>query len=190
MQSWRIIPGPWATTFMTAIYGVDPHVCPQQNFVSPQLICELSTSSSPPRYCHDCRWAWKSACHILQWIHRQSWPPLSRLSASLMTAINGTDPHFVRCVNPNAAKQAETFHDQKVIEQLRCGGVIEAVRMCRWGQNFLLRHVANSFWFLLAFVGLVYVTLRSFALLFLYIQFSHPDHFVGAFACDTEQSLV
>ena len=49
-----------------------------------------------------------------------------------MAAINEADPHFVRCVNPNAAKLAETFDDKKVIEQLRCGGVIEAVRMCRW----------------------------------------------------------
>ena len=28
-------------------------------------------------------------------------------------------------------RKAELFEDFKVIEQLRCGGVIEAVRMCR-----------------------------------------------------------
>ena len=50
---------------------------------------------------------------------------------ALMEAINAADPHFVRCVNPNAQKRAELFEDFKAIEQLRCGGVIEAVRMCR-----------------------------------------------------------
>mmetsp|Transcript_68386 Transcript_68386/g.142565 ORF Transcript_68386/g.142565 Transcript_68386/m.142565 type:complete len:1429 (-) Transcript_68386:617-4903(-) len=51
--------------------------------------------------------------------------------ASLMEAINAADPHFVRCVNPNSEKKADLFHDQKAVEQLRCGGVIEAVRMSR-----------------------------------------------------------
>jgi len=66
---------------------------------------------------------------------------------SLMAAINLADPHFVRCVNPNAAKQAETFHDQKVIEQLRCGGVIEAVRMCResYPSRFKHEEFVNTF---------------------------------------------
>ena len=51
--------------------------------------------------------------------------------ATLVHAIEASDPHFVRCVNPNAEKKMECFSDQKAIEQLRCGGVIEAVRMCR-----------------------------------------------------------
>lgn len=50
---------------------------------------------------------------------------------TLMDAINAADPHFVRCVNPNSQKQAQLFEDPKAVEQLRCGGVIEAVRMCR-----------------------------------------------------------
>lgn len=50
---------------------------------------------------------------------------------TLMEAINAADPHFVRCVNPNGEKKAQLFQDQKAVEQLRCGGVIEAVRMAR-----------------------------------------------------------
>ena len=50
---------------------------------------------------------------------------------SLMDAINQADPHFVRCINPNAEKKAYFFQEQKAVEQLRCGGVIEAVRMAR-----------------------------------------------------------
>eukprot|EP00960_Hanusia_phi_P044717 756782-Hanusia_phi.AAC.1 len=63
--------------------------------------------------------------------------------ASLMEAINAADPHFVRCVNPNAEKKASLFNDQKAIEQLRCGGVIEAVRMAR--ESYPARFVHHDF---------------------------------------------
>uniref|UniRef100_A0A7S0QMA7 Myosin motor domain-containing protein n=1 Tax=Cryptomonas curvata TaxID=233186 RepID=A0A7S0QMA7_9CRYP len=62
---------------------------------------------------------------------------------SLMEAINAADPHFVRCVNPNAQKRAELFEDFKAIEQLRCGGVIEAVRMCR--ESYPSRYTHEEF---------------------------------------------
>jgi hypothetical protein len=63
--------------------------------------------------------------------------------ASLMEAINAADPHFVRCVNPNAQKTADLFEDFKAIEQLRCGGVIEAVRMCR--ESYPSRYTHEEF---------------------------------------------
>jgi myosin-5 len=63
--------------------------------------------------------------------------------SSLMEAINAADPHFVRCVNPNAAKMANCFEDQKAVEQLRCGGVIEAVRMCR--ESYPSRYLHDEF---------------------------------------------
>jgi myosin-5 len=62
---------------------------------------------------------------------------------SLMDSINQADPHFVRCVNPNAEKKAYFFQDQKAIEQLRCGGVIEAVRMAR--ESYPTRLVHSEF---------------------------------------------
>ena len=49
----------------------------------------------------------------------------------LMDLINASGPHFVRCINPNRHKQAQVFEDVKAVEQLRCGGVIEAMRMAR-----------------------------------------------------------
>ena len=51
----------------------------------------------------------------------------------LMELINSSGPHFVRCINPNRNKQAQVFEDAKAVEQLRCGGVIEAMRMARAG---------------------------------------------------------
>lgn len=59
---------------------------------------------------------------------------------SLMDSINMADPHFVRCVNPNAEKKAYFFQEQKAVEQLRCGGVIEAVRMARESYPTRLEH--------------------------------------------------
>ena len=49
----------------------------------------------------------------------------------LMDSINSSGPHFVRCINPNRRKLAQLFEDDKAVEQLRCGGVIEAMRMAR-----------------------------------------------------------
>ena len=51
----------------------------------------------------------------------------------LMDQINASGPHFVRCINPNQHKKDQDFEDVKVVEQLRCGGVIEAIRMARSG---------------------------------------------------------
>ena len=50
---------------------------------------------------------------------------------SLLDAIEAADPHFVRCMNPNTVRKANFFDPVKSTEQLRCGGVIEAVRMAR-----------------------------------------------------------
>ena len=61
----------------------------------------------------------------------------------LLSAIEASNPHFVRCINPNAEKRADYFVDLKAVEQLRCGGVIEAVRMAR--ESFPSRSSFESF---------------------------------------------
>mmetsp|Transcript_28296 Transcript_28296/g.65180 ORF Transcript_28296/g.65180 Transcript_28296/m.65180 type:complete len:1554 (+) Transcript_28296:189-4850(+) len=65
--------------------------------------------------------------------------------ALLMTNINATDPHFVRCINPNGEKKAMVFERVNVLKQLRCGGVIEAVRMAR--DRFPCRYPHEQFLF-------------------------------------------
>ena len=72
----------------------------------------------------------------------------------LMDGINLADPHFVRCVNPNAQKKAECFEDQKAVEQLRCGGVIESVRMCRESYPSRFKHLEFTQTFLCVCPGL------------------------------------
>ena len=51
----------------------------------------------------------------------------------LMTKINATSPHYVRCLKPNSRNVGDIFDPNLVIGQLRCGGVLEAVRVSRAG---------------------------------------------------------
>ena len=50
---------------------------------------------------------------------------------SLMETINQTDVQYVRCVKPNSAKSNSIFDRKMVVEQLRCAGMIEAIRITR-----------------------------------------------------------
>lgn len=51
----------------------------------------------------------------------------------LMSALERTDPHFVRCIKPNSEASPEHFDSRLVLEQLRSGGVSEAVRVMQAG---------------------------------------------------------
>ncbi|XP_057427929.1 myosin-15 isoform X1 [Lotus japonicus] len=48
---------------------------------------------------------------------------------ALMETLNSTEPHYVRCVKPNSLNRPQMFENGSVIHQLRCGGVLEAVRI-------------------------------------------------------------
>ncbi|KAJ1281296.1 hypothetical protein BS78_04G295700 [Paspalum vaginatum] len=48
---------------------------------------------------------------------------------ALMETLSSTEPHYVRCVKPNSANRPQLFENQSVLHQLRCGGVLEAVRI-------------------------------------------------------------
>ena len=52
---------------------------------------------------------------------------------SLMSQLRSTEPHFVRCIVPNSIKRPRTFETPLVLEQLRCNGVIEGIRIARLG---------------------------------------------------------
>ena len=47
----------------------------------------------------------------------------------LMAKLNVTEPHYIRCIKPNAASKPSSFESSNVLQQLRCGGVLEAVRI-------------------------------------------------------------
>ncbi|KAK4341617.1 hypothetical protein RND71_040118 [Anisodus tanguticus] len=48
---------------------------------------------------------------------------------SLLETLNATEPHYVRCVKPNNLLKPDIFENQNVLQQLRCGGVLEAIRI-------------------------------------------------------------
>ncbi|BFZ54789.1 class II myosin [Savitreella phatthalungensis] len=51
----------------------------------------------------------------------------------LMSQLNDTEPHFVRCILPNARKSSKEFDFGLVLDQLRCNGVLEGIRIARSG---------------------------------------------------------
>ncbi|CAA0374310.1 unnamed protein product [Arabidopsis thaliana] len=48
---------------------------------------------------------------------------------SLLETLNTTEPHYIRCVKPNNVLKPEIFENVNVLHQLRCGGVMEAIRI-------------------------------------------------------------
>jgi myosin heavy chain 9/10/11/14 len=53
--------------------------------------------------------------------------------SSLMAQLHSTHPHFVRCILPNHKKRPKQFHGTLVLDQLRCNGVLEGIRIARTG---------------------------------------------------------
>ncbi|MQL94233.1 hypothetical protein Taro_026885 [Colocasia esculenta] len=48
---------------------------------------------------------------------------------ALMETLSSTEPHYIRCVKPNNVLKPAIFENFNVIQQLRCGGVLEAIRI-------------------------------------------------------------
>ncbi|XXG61768.1 hypothetical protein AAC387_Pa05g0296 [Persea americana] len=48
---------------------------------------------------------------------------------SLMETLSSTEPHYIRCVKPNNLLKPSIFENNNVLQQLRCGGVMEAIRI-------------------------------------------------------------
>ncbi|KAG2260378.1 hypothetical protein Bca52824_079672 [Brassica carinata] len=48
---------------------------------------------------------------------------------SLLEILNTTEPHYIRCIKPNNLLKPGIFENKNVLQQLRCGGVMEAIRI-------------------------------------------------------------
>ncbi|XP_077433098.1 uncharacterized protein myh14 isoform X6 [Vanacampus margaritifer] len=53
--------------------------------------------------------------------------------AKLMATLRNTNPNFLRCIIPNHEKRAGKLAPHLVLDQLRCNGVLEGIRICRQG---------------------------------------------------------
>ena len=53
--------------------------------------------------------------------------------AKLMATLRNTNPNFVRCIIPNHEKKAGKLDPHLVLDQLRCNGVLEGIRICCQG---------------------------------------------------------
>ena len=61
---------------------------------------------------------------------------------SLMRTINETDVHYVRCIKPNTSNKPAIFEMSHSALQLRCAGVLEAVRISRMAYPNRMPHAA------------------------------------------------
>lgn len=56
----------------------------------------------------------------------------------LMSTLNATTPHYVRCIKPNDNKARFEFNPKRAVQQLRACGVLETVRISAAGNSNLL----------------------------------------------------
>ncbi|KAF1785541.1 GAF domain-like [Phytophthora cactorum] len=59
---------------------------------------------------------------------------------TLLETLQRTNPHYVRCLKPNEQCKAGIYERERVLNQLRCNGVMEAVRVARAGYPIRLPH--------------------------------------------------
>ena len=52
---------------------------------------------------------------------------------TLLNQLNMSHPHFVRCIIPNNNKRPREFDRELILNQLRCNGVLEGIRIAREG---------------------------------------------------------
>ncbi|CAL8460835.1 g366 [Coccomyxa elongata] len=66
----------------------------------------------------------------------------------LMDALHKMEPHYIRCIKPNSFNRPMDFENANVLQQLRCGGVLEAVRISCAGfpTKFPFEDFVDHFW--------------------------------------------
>ncbi|RLN86606.1 hypothetical protein BBJ28_00018375 [Nothophytophthora sp. Chile5] len=60
----------------------------------------------------------------------------------LIVQIGRTEAHYIRCLKPNELKKPGVFDRERMVEQMRSVGVLEAVRIARHGYSVRLAHAS------------------------------------------------
>ncbi|XP_027343633.1 myosin-2 isoform X2 [Abrus precatorius] len=58
----------------------------------------------------------------------------------LMHQLESTTPHFIRCIKPNTKQHPGIYDEDLVLQQLKCSGVLEVVRISRAGYPTRMTH--------------------------------------------------
>lgn len=58
-----------------------------------------------------------------------------RQLAELMGRLHAMAPHYIRCLKPSPSSQPMMFQDAYALQQLKCGGVMEAIRISCAGEH-------------------------------------------------------
>ncbi|EPS68761.1 hypothetical protein M569_06006, partial [Genlisea aurea] len=93
-------------------------------------------------------------------LHKSGGADLQKLSVAtkfkgqlfqLMQRLENTTPHFIRCIKPNDFQSPGSYDQSLVLQQLRCCGVLEVVRISRSGFPTRMSHqkFARRYGFLL-----------------------------------------
>jgi myosin heavy subunit len=53
--------------------------------------------------------------------------------SDLMSTLNSTQPHYIRCIKPNTNKASDELASSLVLQQLKYAGVFEAVQIRKSG---------------------------------------------------------
>ncbi|XP_031266701.1 myosin-2 [Pistacia vera] len=70
----------------------------------------------------------------------------------LMQQLENTKPHFIRCIKPNSKRLPGIYDEDLILQQLRCCGILEVVRISRSGYPSRMTHqeFAGRYGFLLS----------------------------------------
>ena len=73
----------------------------------------------------------------------------------LMQQLEDTTPHFIRCIKPNSKQLPGVYDNDLVMQQLRCCGVLEVVRIARCGYPNRITHQEFAQRYMILLVDLV-----------------------------------
>ncbi|KAJ0101205.1 hypothetical protein Patl1_04540 [Pistacia atlantica] len=70
----------------------------------------------------------------------------------LMQQLENTKPHFIRCIKPNSKRLPGIYDEDLILQQLRCCGILDVVRISRSGYPSRMTHqeFAGRYGFLLS----------------------------------------